>query len=172
MLIENLDPRFEKRPSRIHGKGCFTRHNYRKGDFICKYEGERIKRKEAQRRERELKVNRICHVNNLFAIDGSVGGNGTHYVNHSCEPNCRIQFTGEEILIYALRNIKIGEELTVDYYAELYLEGAKCRCRQVNCRDRLSRSTRFNLMLSQFLEEMEKQAKNNNESVIISQKLQ
>ena len=36
-------------------------------------------------------------------------------INHSCDPNCEVTGTGLKIWIYAIRDIKKGEELSYDY---------------------------------------------------------
>src|SRR5437868_3926130 len=109
--MSKIDWRFRLRQSKIHGLGCFTIKGFRRGQFICKYEGERISYTEAKRRIKNQLSCRICYVNSPFAIDGNRGGNGTHYINHSCQPNCHTIVTEHELLIYALRKIHSGEEL-------------------------------------------------------------
>jgi hypothetical protein len=54
------------------------------------------------------------------------------YVNHSCDPNCGIR---GEISYVAMRLIKVGEELTIDY-AMLDDEPYefRCTCGSKNCR--------------------------------------
>lgn len=37
------------------------------------------------------------------------------YVNHSCDPNCEIAFYGDMLVIRALRDIKVGEQITLNY---------------------------------------------------------
>ncbi len=65
------------------------------------------------------------------------------YVNHSCEPNCEFNWfdvtdTGEfeprrRVFLIALRDIKSGEELTINY--NWPIESAiPCRCRAPSCR--------------------------------------
>jgi hypothetical protein len=52
---------------------------------------------------------RICEVNDRWSLDGSRGGNGTHYINHSCVPNAFMQILYDHILFIALRDIGAGE---------------------------------------------------------------
>lgn len=53
------------------------------------------------------------------------------YVNHSCNPNV----IEKERTAYALKNIKRGEEITIDYDKIAYLEKPlKCHCGSENCR--------------------------------------
>ena len=65
------------------------------------------------------------------------------YVNHSCEPNCEFDFfdlreagqttTRRRVFLIALREIKPGEELTIDY--NWSASGAiPCRCGAATCR--------------------------------------
>lgn len=54
------------------------------------------------------------------------------FVNHSCEPN--VGFRGEVTLV-AMRDIAIGEELTVDYaMSETSLQPFNCECGTESCR--------------------------------------
>jgi len=46
-----------------------------------------------------------------LAPHGSIG----EYINHSCEPNCRIDKRGGKLYLIAIRNIEKSEELTFDY---------------------------------------------------------
>ncbi len=48
-------------------------------------------------------------------IDGSLGGSGAEFINHSCEPNLVTRIMKGHILYMSLLAIQKGEELTVDY---------------------------------------------------------
>jgi hypothetical protein len=72
-------------------------------------------------------------------IDASRKGNLARFINHSCNPNAITQkwlVLGEiRVGIFALRDIKKGEEITFDYQFERF--GAfrqKCFCGSENCR--------------------------------------
>ena len=53
------------------------------------------------------------------------------HVNHSCDPNV----IEKERIAYALKDIRKGEEITVDYdKVESFEEPFKCRCGFKNCR--------------------------------------
>ncbi len=64
-------------------------------------------------------------------------------MNHSCDPNCGVVIRSgvREIQIRALRPIKAGEEITVDYdtfeYEVAHL-GGPCRCGAATCRGRVA----------------------------------
>lgn len=55
-------------------------------------------------------------------------------VNHSCDPNSG--FGNGEIILYALRDIAAGEEITWDYSTSINEPGwtLECRCESPNCR--------------------------------------
>lgn len=131
---QKLAPGLSISRSKIDGEGCFTKLPMSKGAIIAEYTGEKISQKEAKLRVRSGRGRRrISDIDERWCIDGSRGGNGTQYINHSCEPNCEVIVEQERILIYALRDIALGEEITTDYLYELGLEGAQCNCQTPSC---------------------------------------
>jgi SET domain-containing protein len=126
------------RDSRIHGKGCFATKSFIGRRKIAEYAGERITNSEANRRAKR-KTLRICAINNRWSLDGSRGGNGTHYINHSCEPNAFMQILYNHILFIALRDIGPGEEITIDYETTLHSNKKRCVCRAPSCRGTINK---------------------------------
>ncbi|XP_029574899.1 histone-lysine N-methyltransferase 2B-like [Salmo trutta] len=67
-------------------------------------------------------------------------GNAARFINHSCEPNCYSRVINEEgqkhIVIFALRKIYRGEELTYDYKFPIEDPASKlnCNCGARKCR--------------------------------------
>jgi SET domain-containing protein len=109
----------EARNSRIHGRGVYAVAPIKKGTRIIEYLGERISHAEADRRY-ALKGDDDGHTFLFIAtsrtvIDASKGGNDARFVNHSCAPNCETVIEGGRVFVYAIRNIKPGEELGYDY---------------------------------------------------------
>ena len=127
--------------SEIDGRGCFATVLFPKGRKIAEYTGERISRREVarRRRTRSLRVLRICAIDQYWSLDGSRGGNGTHYINHSCEPNSFMRITCGHILFIALRDIHPGEEITLDYVTTYHSDRKKCRCRAATCRGTINK---------------------------------
>lgn len=121
-------------PSTIDGKGCFATIFFPKGRKIAELTGERIARSEAARRMRGRRRLRICAIDSYWGIDGSVGGNGTQYVNHSCQPNSYVRILYGHILFFALRDIHPGEEITLDYVESYHGNDKRCRCQAPHCR--------------------------------------
>ena len=52
-------------------------------------------------------------------LDGNLPWNNARLINHSCEPNCEAITEDHQIFIYALRDIKAGEELFFNYGFDL-----------------------------------------------------
>jgi SET domain-containing protein len=122
------------RKSPINGRGCFATVAFERRKKIADYAGERITNAEAKRRAKRRRVLRICAINQRWSLDGSRGGNGTHYINHSCEPNCFMKILRGHIQFYALRDIQPGEEITLDYETTLHSDDKRCSCKSVRCR--------------------------------------
>ena len=64
---------------------------------------------------------------------------GMHLVNHSCEANCATGPLGRRTLLFALRRIFAGEELSYDYFMGVQEKGSKpgfdnCHCGSPYCR--------------------------------------
>jgi SET domain-containing protein len=127
------------RASPINGRGCFATVMFPGGRKIAEYAGEKISRREVARRIRHRRKLRICAINQYWSIDGSRGGNGTHYINHSCEPNSYMKITYGHILFIALRDIHPGEEITLDYVSTYHSDRKRCRCQAPSCRGTINR---------------------------------
>jgi SET domain-containing protein len=124
-------PHIVRRRSPIAGWGVFTCHSINKNTRIVHYAGEKISRRESDRRERGQNARgRVwCFIiNRRWTRDASVGGNIARYINHACRPNCYIEVKGDVIWIRAARRIAAGEELTYDYNLDQEL-GLPCLCR-------------------------------------------
>lgn len=115
----------EVRDSVLHGKGLFTSVDIPQDSIICVIEGEVIDENECIRREEE-EGNVYIFWNGDNYIDTS-NNPLLKNINHNCEPNCYVEDRNEHSLfLIAERDIKSGEELTIDYaYDEIY-ENCKC----------------------------------------------
>ena len=122
--------------SPLHGLGCFATVRLLKGSHIAEYTGERITRKEAMRRMRRSNGKRISELGADCYIDGNVNGNQTQYINHSCDPNSDAFVMGGALIIFALREIGPGEEITVDYLNSFVQDQSVCQCRTPSCRQK------------------------------------
>lgn len=133
-----LAPGLSVKESPINGMGCFATLPFRRGKKIANYAGERITTAEAKRRANRRRL-RICAIDTRWSLDGSRGGNGTHYINHSCEPNSFMKILYGYIQFYALRDIEPGEEITIDYETTLHSNKKRCFCGAKTCRGRINK---------------------------------
>ena len=120
--------------SKIDGRGCFATAHFKKGRKIVELVGERVSRVEAARRMRGKRRLHICAIDSYWGIDSSRGGNGSQFVNHSCQPNTFVRIVKGHVNIFALRDISPGEELTLDYVESYHPDTKGCRCGAPGCR--------------------------------------
>lgn len=128
--------------SKIEGKGMFAAEDIPKGTTIIEYLGEKITNEEADKREIENdKTGRtyIFYLDDKYSLDGAVGGNDSIFVNHSCEPNCNYVYKKGRIFYEAKRDIKKGEELTIDYEFDYEEPLTPCFCGSKNCRGTINK---------------------------------
>jgi SET domain-containing protein len=138
-MSRNLSPLLSIKRSKINGRGCFANVFFPKGRKIAEYTGELISRRETARRTKHRRVLRICAVNAYWSIDGSRGGNGTHYINHSCDPNSYVRILYGHIIFFALRDIQPGEEITLDYVTSYHSDQKACDCKSPSCRGTINK---------------------------------
>ena len=114
------------------GSGLFAARAFRKGEFVIEYTGKRIPTALAD----ALTSRYLFEIDSTWTIDASDKHNIGRFVNHSCEPNCEAEIENGRILFHAIRAIKEGEELTIDYgeeYFDEFIRPVGCRC--VRCND-------------------------------------
>ncbi|MHB8578915.1 MAG: SET domain-containing protein [Ignavibacteriaceae bacterium] len=111
--------------SGIHGRGLFSTVDITEGSKIIVIKGEAISEEECIKRESDGNVYIFWNESNY--IDTSMT-NKIKYINHNCDCNCDILENDEEsLMLVAYRDIKAGEELTIDYgYEEIY---ELCQCK-------------------------------------------
>ena len=115
------------------GHGLFALKPIKKGNFILEYIGKKIPTTLAD----TLKTRYLFEIDEQWTIDGSERSNAARYINHSCDPNCEVYIEKGRIMIYAIKNIAIGEELSYDYgdeYFDEFLRPVGCRCGSLKCR--------------------------------------
>jgi len=123
--------------SRIDGFGVFAREPVPARRKIGEIRGESISLAEARRRAAGLERIMIVEISSRKAIDASRSMDPMRFTNHSCAPNARLMIRAGRIEFYSLREIAVGEELTVNY-GETHHEGRlECRCRAPGCIGRL-----------------------------------
>ncbi len=131
---KKTDGRFVVRKSAAgKGQGLFALKPIKKGDFILEYIGRKIPTALAD----TLTTRYLFEIDEKWTIDGSERSNAARYINHSCDPNCEVYIEKSRIMIYAVKNIAVGEELSYDYgdeYFDEFLRPVGCRCGSAICR--------------------------------------
>ena len=134
-----------KKKSGVHGSGLFAFQNIKKGLKIIEYVGDKVTKKEGDRRA-DIQLNKakrninngmvyIFELNKRYDIDGSVKYNHARLINHSCIPNCEVVIDNNEIWILAIKNIKKNTELLYNYgyaYDDDYVDHI-CQCGSSKC---------------------------------------
>jgi hypothetical protein len=99
---------------------------------LLEYEGERITKDEGDLR---YEGRPFTYLFGIGRGDVVIDGHGmAMFVNHSCQPNCETDEIDGHVYIFAIRNIKAGEELTYDYWLYDGDDDAPCYCGSKKCR--------------------------------------
>ncbi|HEX6544995.1 MAG TPA: SET domain-containing protein-lysine N-methyltransferase [Bryobacteraceae bacterium] len=120
-------------PSKIHRWGVYAAEPIPARRKVIEYTGEKISRRETKRRS-ERKLNYLFTLDPYWTIDGAVNGSGAQYINHCCDPNLVARIVRGHILYVSARDIRKGEELTVDYHFDADVERVPCACGSIKCR--------------------------------------
>ena len=132
--------------SKIHGTGIVASEDIKKGIQVIQYIGEKISKKEGDKRSEErirkyLKQKNegsvyVFELNKNYDIDGSPLYNIARFINHSCDPNCEVEIINNEIWIVSIKKIKKGTELNYDYgypFDKDDFADHNCKCESKNC---------------------------------------
>ena len=135
MKNHNLKPKLIVKDTKKYGKGVFAGEDIKKGTVVHLFDGERMDVTELVKKVNSAKEN----IDDPFQI-----GRRTYIdldkmsrsFNHSCDPNTGIRKVSE---MFALRDIKKGEEITFDYSTTISptVWNMKCKCGSKMCRKNL-----------------------------------
>ena len=109
------------------GLGLFARVPIKKGQFIVRYSGRKLRAQVAD----ELDNRYMFEINSRWTIDGSNRKNIARYINHSCRPNAEAHIVKGTIKIRALKTIKPGDEIAYNYgrgYFDTFIKPLGCKC--------------------------------------------
>ncbi|KAI1893780.1 hypothetical protein AGOR_G00127190 [Albula goreensis] len=130
--------------SAIHGRGLFCRKNIDAGEMVIEYSGTVIRSVLTEKRQKYYESKGIgsymFRIDDYEVVDATMHGNAARFINHSCEPNCSshvVNIQGHKhIIIFTLRKIYRGEEITYDYKFPVEGPGHKlpCNCGAKTCR--------------------------------------
>lgn len=120
------------------GLGLFATEPIPAHKRIIEYVGPLISNEEVEQRSGKY----FFGVNTKWSIDGSARSNLARYLNHSCKPNAEAFITGHRIWVWSKRNIKAGEEITIDYgkeYFDDHIKPVGCKCEECGSKPRRRR---------------------------------
>ena len=128
---------YKIKKSNIDKNGLYANCDIKVGTKIIEYKGKIITRKKAEEDPKfdNDKAIYLFNLNKKYDLDGDFKYNTARLINHSCNPNCEVDGTGLKLWIYAIRDIKKGEELSYDYgfsFDEDF-KNYPCRCGAKNC---------------------------------------
>jgi histone-lysine N-methyltransferase SETD1 len=146
--------------SSIHDWGLFALERIEKDDMVIEYIGEVIRQQVADCREKKYEKmgigsSYLFRVDEDTIIDATFKGNLARFINHACDvsccwynliftyqPNCYARIITVEghkkIVIYAKRDINVGEEITYDYKFPIEEQKIPCLCGSAKCRGSLN----------------------------------
>ncbi|KAJ5885004.1 Histone-lysine N-methyltransferase (Ash1) [Penicillium taxi] len=126
------------------GYGVRSNRSFDANQIIVEYTGEILTQFECEKRMRTAYKNNECYYLMYFdqnMIIDATRGSIARFINHSCEPNCRMEkwtVAGKPrmALFAGDRGIMTGEELSYDYNFNPYSNKSvqECRCGAENCR--------------------------------------
>lgn len=139
--------KFDVRKSKINGSGLFVTQSFTKGQFINYIRGPKICIRKYNSKISQRILNWIGTSKYTFI---NTDDSPFRYINHSCNPNVAIK--GERT-VYALKDIKPGIELVMDYSLTDAEEGwgvNNCGCKEINCRNYIGPITSLNKKTFQY----------------------
>ncbi len=117
-----------------NGKGIFAEKNFRPGETVMEIKGKLF-------HYRTLLNNPGPFSDNSFRFSEdyylSPAGQKGDYLNHSCQPNSRVEKRGKKLYLIVINEISRGKEILLDYSTILTPEDVwtmKCNCGSRNCR--------------------------------------
>lgn len=111
------------------GRGVYAARDFKKGEIIYRMHGRKITSRNLCFNVKNFRK-QICNplqvgLNSYIILDKF-----SILFNHSCEPNAGIN---NKFTLFALKNIKKGEEITYDY-STIIDESFVCKCGSKKCR--------------------------------------
>jgi SET domain-containing protein len=135
MALSYRSPKTEVRESKIHGRGLFATMDIAKDEIVAVKGGHIVDRKTLRERITprlgpvEIQIGQDLFIAPVTDEERELS---MLYSNHSCNPNLGVR---GEITFVAMRDIRVGEELTHDWATTDDDEySVECECGAANCR--------------------------------------
>ena len=128
---------YRVKKSKIDKNGLYANRNIKQGTRIIEYKGKIISNRQSEEDSKfdNDKAIYLFKINKKYDLDGDFKFNTARLINHSCDPNCEVFGSGLKVWVYAMKNIKKGEELSYDYgfnYDKDY-KNFPCKCGSKKC---------------------------------------
>lgn len=136
-----LSQKIEPRKSYKEGRGEFAIEDIEKGEILAIFGGRVMTREERNNLPEKVRYLALGIDNEMFIGPKSIEEtDDADWFNHSCNPNAGLK---GQIILMAMRDIKIGEEITFDYVMSCSQKGEKrilfnCECGADNCRGEIT----------------------------------
>lgn len=119
------------------GKAVYAAVPFAKGSPIIEFKGPRIHKSQLPK-SFSGNADRFVQVDSEYYMGAS--GDVDDLINHSCDPNSGLRFIKGRIVLHAIRDIGLGEEITWDYSTTLFESGwhMECLCGATTCRGVIS----------------------------------
>lgn len=116
------------------GMGVYIHEWVPANTLILEFTGKRVNRDTINRAFTMNKPDRFLQVEENTFMGHS--GRMDDYINHSCDPNCGLEFRDGHVYLKSIRNISFGSELTFDYSTSQsgFPFRFLCHCGSRNCR--------------------------------------
>ncbi len=135
--------------SKVAGKGLFSAQPIASGETVMRIKGEVFSLRKFFAATQAIRDNTIRIAENNYI---SPAGEMALYLNHSCNPNCKIVKRGEHLYLVALKDIPANKELAFDYSTTIAQDDywiMKCSCGTKQCRVKIKR---YNLLPKELLQ--------------------
>ena len=105
---------FQIKKTKNKGWGVFVRKKIKEKIIIGEYTGTKVEIEKYDLEQDKIGLY-LMFLNDKYAVYPDLTKIDIYLINHSCEPNCWILNTSDRVFFFTLRDIKIGEELTISY---------------------------------------------------------
>ena len=117
-----------------HGQGVATTRPLEAGVRVLRFRGEHFDRSDIEKQAAAGAADGFLQIDEDAFL--GLSGGLDDFVNHSCEPNCRMEIDGSDVFLWTVRRIGANEELTFDYATtqSQFPFRFYCNCRTQSCR--------------------------------------
>ena len=128
---------YKIKKSLIDKRGLYANCDIKEGTKIIEYKGKiiSVQQSEIDPKFDNDKAIYLFNINKRYDLDGNFKYNIARLINHSCDPNCEVFGKGFKVWVFAMKDIKKGDELSYDYgfsFDEDYKQ-YPCKCGSKKC---------------------------------------